>query len=99
MYANTPSDSGDGPSSIFSSETHLRILDISERRPVGYEVHALTEPSLYLVRARVIDKEGITSGSRLIIEEIKSAQIKSAPYLYYAIEIYHQIVRILFLMN
>ena len=53
MYADTPSDSGDGPSSVFSGETHLRILDISERRPVGHEVHALTEPSLYLVRARV----------------------------------------------
>ena len=80
MYANTPSDSGDGPSSIFSSETHLRILDISERRPVGYEVHALTEPSLYLVRARVIDKEGITGGSRLIIEENKVGPLSLLRY-------------------
>ena len=80
MYANTPSDSGDGPSSIFSSETHLRILDISERRPVGYEVHALTEPSLYLVRARVIDKEGITSGSRLIVEENKVGPLSLLRY-------------------
>ena len=71
MYADTPSDSGDGPSSVFSGETHLRILDISERRPVGHEVHALTEPSLYLVCARVLDKEGITSGLRLTTEENK----------------------------
>ena len=54
MRASPPSDVGDSPMSIFSGETHLRILDISQRRPTGYEVHALTEPSLYLVRARVL---------------------------------------------
>jgi hypothetical protein len=56
MHARSPSDAGDGPSSVFLGETHLRILDMSERRPIGYEVHALTEPSLYLVRAKVIDR-------------------------------------------
>ena len=64
MHASSPTDSGDGPTSPFSGEGHLRILDISARRPVGYEVHALTEPSLYLVRAKVLDKEGINKGSR-----------------------------------
>ena len=59
MRASSPSDAGDGPSSIFSGETHLRILDISERRPIGHEVHALTEPSLYLVRAKVLDREEV----------------------------------------
>ena len=71
MRASSPSDAGDGPSSIFSGETHLRILDISERRPIGHEVHALTEPSLYLVRAKVIDRDGVSNGSRIDITENK----------------------------
>lgn len=58
----------------------MRILDISERRPVGHEVHALTEPSLYLVRARVLDKEGITSGSRLTTEENKVGPLSMLRY-------------------
>ena len=71
MHASTPTDSGDSSDSPFSSETHLRILDISQRRPIGHEVHALTEPSLYLVRAKVLDKEGIVNGSRLSVDENK----------------------------
>lgn len=71
MHASTPTDSGDSSDSPFLSETHLRILDISQRRPIGHEVHALTEPSLYLVRAKVLDKEGIVNGSRLSVDENK----------------------------
>ena len=80
MYANSSSDAGDGPSSIFSGETHLRILDFSVRRPVGLDVHAISEPSLYLVRARVIDKAGISGGSRLIIEENKVGPLSLLRY-------------------
>ncbi|MDA7556099.1 DUF655 domain-containing protein [Euryarchaeota archaeon] len=71
MRASPPSDAGDSPSSIFSGETHLRILDMSERRPIGHEVHALTEPSLYLVRAKVIDRDGVSNGSRIDVTENK----------------------------
>ena len=80
MRASPPSDVGDSPMSTFSGETHLRILDISQRRPTGYEVHALTEPSLYLVRARVLDKEGIVNGSRLLVEENKVGPMSQLRY-------------------
>jgi putative nucleotide binding protein len=44
---------------------------MSERRPIGHEVHALTEPSLYLVRAKVIDRDGVSNGSRVDVTENK----------------------------
>ena len=71
MRASTPSDANDGPGSLFSGETHLRILDMTDRRPVGHEVHGLTEPSLYLVRAKVIDRDGVSHGSRIDVTENK----------------------------
>ena len=39
MHASSPSEAGDGSISPFSGETHLRILDMSDRRPIGHEVH------------------------------------------------------------
>ena len=54
----------DGPEP-FDSETHLRILDVQERRPFGHEVHCLSEPSMHLVRARVNDHGDLSNGSRI----------------------------------
>ncbi|MBT4794465.1 MAG: DUF655 domain-containing protein [Euryarchaeota archaeon] len=71
MHASSPSEAGDGPISPFSGETHLRILDMSDRRPVGHEVHALTEPSLYLVRAKVLVKDGVSNGVKVAVSENK----------------------------
>jgi predicted nucleic acid-binding OB-fold protein len=44
-------------------EIALRILDIQDRRPIGHEVQCITEPSLYIVRARVSDTSEISVGS------------------------------------
>tara|TARA_B100000929_G_scaffold135543_1_gene107310 strand:- start:2667 stop:3239 length:573 start_codon:yes stop_codon:yes gene_type:complete len=66
-----PGDQGepeeDGPEP-FDSETHLRILDIQERRPFGHEVHCLSEPSMHLVRARVNDQGDMSSGSKIEVD-------------------------------
>jgi putative nucleotide binding protein len=80
MHASSPSDAEDGKTSPFSGETHIRILDMSERRPVGFEVHALTEPSLYLVRAKVLDREDIDNGSRVPIEDNKLGPLSLLRY-------------------
>ncbi len=47
---NNGDEEAEGP---LADQTHLRVLDIRERRPVGHEMHALTEPGLQIVRARV----------------------------------------------
>jgi putative nucleotide binding protein len=44
----------------FQEEVRLRILDIQERRPIGYEIQCISEPSLYLLRARVRDITGFS---------------------------------------
>ena len=36
---NVNGDAADGP---FASETHVRVLDVMERRPVGMEIHAIS---------------------------------------------------------
>ena len=46
-------------------ESRLRILDILERRPVGNEIQCISEPSLYLLRARVNEKEGLSVGGTI----------------------------------
>jgi len=46
-------------------ESRLRILDILERRPIGNEIQCISEPSLYLLRARVNDKEGLSVGGTI----------------------------------
>ena len=46
-------------------ESRLRILDILERRPVGNEIQCISEPSLYLLRARVNDKEDLSVGGTI----------------------------------
>ena len=44
----------------FHEEVRLRILDIQERRPIGHEIQCISEPSLYLLRARVRDITGFS---------------------------------------
>lgn len=58
-------DAADGP---LASETHIRVLDVLERRPVGWEVHALSEPSLHIVRARLHDASSCDAGDHISLE-------------------------------
>jgi len=51
----------------FQEEARIRILDIQERRPVGHEIQCISEPSLYLLRARVSDKTGFSVGETVEI--------------------------------
>ena len=46
----------------FENETHVRILEVMQRRPTGYEVHGISEPGLYLVRARINDDFSCNNG-------------------------------------
>ena len=59
-----PEDEGNDP---FDREVRLRILDIQERSPVGHEVQCISEPSLYLLRARVVDISEISVGETVEI--------------------------------
>ena len=58
-------DAVDGP---LASETHARVLDVLDRRPIGREIHALSEPSLYLVRARLNSDFSCEAGDHLDME-------------------------------
>ena len=63
--SNGAGEEDEGP---LSSTTSVRVLDVLERRPVGYEIQALTEPSFYLVRSRVVNAGEIEQGSEISIE-------------------------------
>ena len=56
----------------FQSESHIRVLDMQDRRPIGHEMTGLTRPGLFLVRARVNEVDGIEIGSTV---EKESANI------------------------
>ena len=58
-------DAEDGP---LASETHVRVLDVLDRRPIGREIHALSEPSLHLVRARLNSDSNCEAGDHLDME-------------------------------
>lgn len=60
-----PEEEGPGP---YESETHIRVLDLQDRRPMGHEIQGLTEPSMYLIRARVNESLEVSKGSRLTID-------------------------------
>tara|TARA_B100000959_G_scaffold287001_1_gene368565 strand:+ start:2064 stop:2672 length:609 start_codon:yes stop_codon:yes gene_type:complete len=47
---DTGSESKDDP---FHSETRIRVLNLQERRPIGNEAQCVSEPSLFIVRARI----------------------------------------------
>jgi len=56
-----PSKNSAPKDDIFHSENSLQILDLLEKRPFGFEIQALTSPSLYLIKARLND-ETVSSG-------------------------------------
>ncbi len=58
----------------FHDESRIRILDIQERRPVGHEVQCISEPSLYILRARVTDVSDFSVGETI---EIPSENVGS----------------------
>ena len=58
-------DTDDEGINPLQEESRLRILDILERRPVGNEIQCISEPSLYLLRARVNDKEDLSVGGTI----------------------------------
>mgnify|MGYP001473638729 FL=1 len=51
----------------FHGEARLRILDIQERRPVGHEIQCISEPSLFILRARVSVASGFSVGETIEI--------------------------------
>ena len=69
---NVNGDAADGP---FASETHVRVLDIMKRRPVGMEIHAISEPGLHIVRARLNDGFSSESGDHFALESGKSGPL------------------------
>ena len=60
MPAQAPSDSGISEEAPLQQESSVLILDVLDRIPSGYELQGLSQPSMYLVRAR-IDDESIDS--------------------------------------
>ena len=68
MLSDDSNETGEEDEGPLSSTTSVRVLDVLERRPVGYEIQALTEPSFYLVRSRVVNAEEIEQGSEISIE-------------------------------
>ncbi|MBT92310.1 MAG: hypothetical protein CMA61_00695 [Euryarchaeota archaeon] len=74
MHAGGAFDSADEEDPL-ANETHIRVLDITERRPFGFEIQAISEPRLYIVRARV-DKPGeLTSSSRIELDDSRIGPI------------------------
>ena len=67
MSPEDANDSDEEEMEPFHQETRLRILDIQERRPVGHEIQCISEPSLYLLRARVSDTSGLSVGETVEI--------------------------------
>ena len=72
MQFDGPNEPDEEPIPPFQSETHIRVLDLQDRRPIGHEMTALTRPGLFLVRARVNEVDGIDVGSTI---EKESASI------------------------
>ena len=64
---------------IFHSETHVKILDLLEKRPFGFEIEAVTSPSLYLVKARLND-ETISNGDKIELPSEKIGQLSEIRY-------------------
>ena len=62
MQPKDSNEAGDEAGDPFQNEARIRILDIQERRPVGHEVQCISEPSLFILRARVSDASGFSVG-------------------------------------
>ena len=70
MRAMQPTDEqeADGePKGPYDDETHLRVLGIQERRPMGNEIQCITEPSLHIVRSRMNDVNGVEIGKAIAL--------------------------------
>jgi len=70
MQFGGPNEPDEEPIPPFQSETHIRVLDLQDRRPIGHEMTGLSRPGLFLVRARVNDVEGIEIGSTIEKESV-----------------------------
>lgn len=68
MQFGGPDESDKEDSSPYESETHIRVLDMQDRRPMGHEIHGITEPSMHLVRARVNDSVELSEGPRMTVD-------------------------------
>ena len=65
MQFDGPNEPDEEPIPPFQSETHIRVLDLQDRRPIGHEMTGLTRPGLFLVRARVTKVDGIETGATI----------------------------------
>ena len=65
MQFGGPNEPDEEPIPPFQSETHIRVLDLQDRRPIGHEMTGLTRPGLFLIRARVNEVDGIEVGSTI----------------------------------
>ena len=65
MQLGGPDESDEDDPSPYESETHIRVLEMQDRRPMGHELHGITEPSMHLVRARVNDSVELSKDSRM----------------------------------
>ncbi len=63
----------------FHSETHVKILDLLEKRPFGFEIEALTSPSLYLVKARLNDGT-LSNGDKIELPSEKIGHLSEIRY-------------------
>ena len=67
MQPKDSNEAGDEVKDPFQYEVRIRILDIQERRPIGHEVQCISEPSLFILRARVSDASGFSVGETVDI--------------------------------
>ena len=67
MQPKDSNEAGDEVKDPFQHEVRIRILDIQERRPIGHEVQCISEPSLFILRARVSDASGFSVGETVDI--------------------------------
>ena len=65
MQFGGPNEPDEEPIPPFQSETHIRVLDMQDRRPIGHEMTGLTRPGLFLIRARVNEVDDIKIGSTI----------------------------------
>ena len=68
---------GDPVAGPFASETHIRVLDVMGRRPSGWEIHAISEPGLHIVRARLNDGFTSESGDYIALDSGKAGPLSS----------------------
>ena len=67
MQLGGPDEPEEEESGPYDSETHIRVLELQDRRPMGHEMHGVTEPSMHLIRSRVNNPD-LSNGSRLAID-------------------------------